>query len=63
MFTLNDFRPGDRVELHPATDLWMRGARFGTVVSVGRLMLRVKLDRAPGLDKLVNPENIYAINP
>lgn len=23
---------GDRVELHPATDLWLRGARYGTVV-------------------------------
>lgn len=23
---------GDRVELHPGCDLWMRGARFGTVV-------------------------------
>lgn len=26
----------DRVQLHPGTDLWMRGARFGTVVKVGR---------------------------
>ena len=23
---------GDRVELHPGTDLWMRGARYGLVV-------------------------------
>lgn len=23
---------GDRVEIHPGTDLWMRGARYGTVV-------------------------------
>lgn len=22
---------GDRVQLHPATDLWMRGARYGTL--------------------------------
>ena len=30
-----DGRPygvGDRVEIHPATDLWMSGARYGTVV-------------------------------
>lgn len=27
-----EIRTGDRVELHPATDLWMRGARYGTVV-------------------------------
>ena len=25
---------GDRVELHPATDLWMRGARYGVVVQL-----------------------------
>ena len=23
---------GDRVEIHPGTDLWMQGARYGTVV-------------------------------
>jgi hypothetical protein len=27
----NAVRVGDRIELHPAHDLWMRGARFGTV--------------------------------
>ena len=25
---------GDRVELHPGMDLWMRGARFGVVTKV-----------------------------
>ena len=49
------FQPGDRIELHPATDHWKRGARFGTVVkelppretwsSVRRV--RVKLDKWP----------------
>jgi hypothetical protein len=28
----NGFSVGDRVELSPACDLWMRGARFGVVV-------------------------------
>lgn len=40
------FQPGDRVELHPGCDLWMRGARYGTVkrlLSVGRV--RVQLDK------------------
>lgn len=27
---------GKRVELHPGTDLWMRGARYGTIHSVSR---------------------------
>ena len=26
---------GERVELHPATDAWMQGLRFGTVLRVG----------------------------
>lgn len=26
------YRIGDRVELHPGTDLWMRGAKYGEVV-------------------------------
>jgi hypothetical protein len=25
------FNIGDRVELHPGCDLWMRGAKFGTI--------------------------------
>jgi len=38
---------GDRVELSPATDLWMRGARYGTALGVNRRAdtVRVKLDR------------------
>ena len=44
----NGYNVGDRVEIHPATDLWMRGARYGTVV--GRSLtpadrVRVKLDK------------------
>lgn len=23
---------GDRIEIHPGTDLWMRGARYGVVI-------------------------------
>ena len=26
---------GDRVELHPACDLWMRGARYGYTRAIG----------------------------
>lgn len=29
-----DFRVGSRVELHPGMDLWMRGAKYGTVARV-----------------------------
>lgn len=68
---------GTRVELHSATDDWMRGDRFGTVVGMGRKRqykdtftgevrevrpVRVKLDKS-GKVKRFHPENITAINP
>lgn len=31
---MNTYKPGDRIELHPACDLWMMGARYGNVVKV-----------------------------
>lgn len=37
-------RQGTRVQLHPATDLWMRGARFGEVIAVGRTTAKIMLD-------------------
>lgn len=30
----NGYTIGDRVELHPGCDLWMRGAKFGEVVGM-----------------------------
>jgi len=36
---VNRFKRGDRVQLHPATDRWMMGDRFGEVVQVS---LRVR---------------------
>lgn len=47
----NGYTVGDRVELHPGTDLWMRGARFGQVVRISctpRDRVRVTLDAMPG---------------
>lgn len=51
-FTLGDFVPGQRVELHPATDWWMRGARYGDVVNVGRSYVRVRIDATGRVVKL-----------
>lgn len=45
------YQVGDRVELHPATDLWMRGARFGEVVGTSQTpddRVKVELDKLPG---------------
>lgn len=44
--TLNDFDEGQRVELHPACDVWMMGDRFGTVARVGRRLVHVRMDRS-----------------
>jgi len=47
----NGYDVGDRVELHPGSDLWMRGAKFGTVVGASLThydRVRVRLDRIPG---------------
>jgi hypothetical protein len=41
---------GDRVEIHPGTDLWMRGARFGVVESFSLTpddRVKVRLDKLP----------------
>lgn len=41
-----DFETGQRVQTHPATDLWMMGDRYGVVRHIGRKRVVVKLDRS-----------------
>lgn len=45
-FTVDDFHLGDNVELHPATDTWMQGDRFGIVSKLGRKYVYVLMDRS-----------------
>ena len=57
------FRTGDRVELSPSTDAWMRGARFGEIVGIIRgrkhgVRARIKLDRA---GVVVLPASLFTI--
>jgi hypothetical protein len=33
--TATDFEIGQRVQLHPATDRWMMGDRYGVMISRG----------------------------
>lgn len=54
---LSQYSVGDRVELHPATDAWMSGDRYGEVTKIGRFYLYVKMDRSHLLRRLV-PEKI-----
>ena len=47
----NGYTVGDRVEIHPGTDLWMRGARYGEVVRLSltpKDRVHVRLDKLPG---------------
>ena len=46
---VSSFTKGQRVELHPGTDAWMRGDRFGVVVRVGQRhphYVHVHMDRS-----------------
>ena len=45
-YVLADFKVGDRIEVHPATDRWMMGDRYATVVRIGTKNLTVKFDRS-----------------
>lgn len=45
------YEVGDRVEIHPGTDLWMRGARYGRVVGTSltpKDRVKVEMDFLPG---------------
>jgi hypothetical protein len=47
----NGYTIGDRVELHPGCDLWMRGAMYGTVVGMSctpQDRVHVVLDKVAG---------------
>lgn len=59
--SLGGFRVGDRVELHPGTDRWMRGDRYGDVVRVGRTRLHVHMDRS-GQTITVSPGNVMHLS-
>jgi hypothetical protein len=51
------FIVGNRVQLHPASDRWMRGDRYGTVVHVGRKLVHIKMDVSQQVAKM-HPNNV-----
>lgn len=57
--TPQDFEIGQRVGLHPATDLWMLGVRYGTVVHIGRYV-HVKFDHLRRVRR-VRPDLLYFV--
>lgn len=66
LFETGDFHPGQRVELHPGTDRWMRGDRYATVVSIGKSrqgrdpLIHLKMDASEQTIR-IHPYNIGAI--
>jgi hypothetical protein len=48
-YRVEHFREGMWIEMHPVTDFWLAGARYGTVVRVGREKVHVTLDLMPGV--------------
>ena len=55
---------GKRVQLHPATDAWMQGDRYGRITGLGKALpngerpYRVKLD-VSGRSRLFHPDNVF----
>jgi hypothetical protein len=57
------YNVGDRIELHPATDWWMRGARYGEVRKVNPPVVTVKLDKVKRLVKIHYDNVLKVISP
>jgi len=49
-----------RVQLHPATDAWMMGDRYGECVRIGTRFAYIKCDRS-GQTRKVALVNVYAV--
>lgn len=53
---------GDRIELHPDTDLWMRGARYGKVTGCTLTpddRVHVRLDKLPDAQPFAGTEDTF----
>lgn len=42
----NRFYVGQRVELHPGLDAWMRGDKYGEIAKIGSEKIHVKMDKS-----------------
>lgn len=58
---MNRLQIGERVQLHPATDHWMRGDRYAEVLGFTRMAnVRVRLERS-GRTAIVHPDNLTPV--
>jgi hypothetical protein len=48
------FRVGERVSMHPVTDAFMMGDRYGEVSKLGKKLVYVKMDKS-GKTRIVSP--------
>ena len=58
-FMDTEILPGQRIEMHPATDEWMMGDRYGEIIEItNNGKYRVLLDKSMK-ELIVHPRNIY----
>ncbi|AKU45338.1 hypothetical protein MADRUGA_48 [Mycobacterium phage Madruga] len=55
------FEKDDRVKAHPATDVFMAGDVYGTVVNIGHKYIHVLMDRS-GKVRRFAPENLIGLD-
>lgn len=55
--TVEDFTVGTMVQLHPCTDQWMQGDRFGWIQRIKDGLVHVKMDRSKRMLRC-NPEHL-----
>lgn len=58
-------RVGLRVALHPATDAWMQGYKFGTITGISSKGIHVQLERmgaTTSIKKWFHPSNVLPTN-
>ena len=55
------FAVGQRVQISPAYDAWMRGDRYGEVVKVTPKSVHVKLDKSQRVLRVTRPTGIYEV--
>jgi hypothetical protein len=56
---LKDFKIHNRVQLHPATDTWMRGDKYGEVIKIGTKLIHLKMDSGKVIK--ISPSIIWEI--
>ena len=56
-----EFKVGQRVQTHPATDRWMRGQRFGTVEAIGKRTIWVRFDRGTKKVASIQARNLLPV--